>query len=68
MLLTCTLNLHTYIVKVSKGAKNILAHKRREEKAGYFAIIVLQMFCYYSIHGMWLYLMVLWVGLQYVMW
>ena len=35
-----------------------------EEKAGYFAIIVLQMFCYYSIHGMWLYLMVPWLGLH----
>ena len=40
-------------------------HLIEQEKAGCYAIIVLQMHCYY-INVLWLFLTVPWVGLQYV--
>ena len=39
-------------------------HLVEKEKGNCFAIIVLQMYCYYNV--LWLFLMVPWVGLQYV--
>ena len=39
------------------------SHLEEEEKAGCFAIIVLQMYC--TINGLWLFLNVPWVNLQY---
>ena len=39
-------------------------HLEEEEKAGCFAVIVLQMYCYFNV--LWFFLSVPWVGLQCV--
>ena len=43
----------------------VLQHLEEEEKAGCFAFIVLQMYCYYTC-SVWFFLKVPWVGLQCV--
>ena len=64
--------IHIQIQEICNFGRNISSsapdfnHLEEEEKAGCFAIIVLQMYCYNKCSDLWLFLTVLWVGVQYV--
>ena len=57
------LSLFCYALLITLCSFQICNHLEEEEKAGCFAIIDLQMYCYYVL---WLFLTVPWVGLQCV--